>query len=249
MRSIVSLALAVSAALAVVAPGARAQQVQVSPANRTIAITTTDTAERRAEVANLSIGFQVFGPDSTTVYTQGARISEAVAAALAKLGVPRDSISSVSQSTGPTQEFNNREISPAEQAARRFQAEQSWTVKTTPDAVAKVLAAAVAAGANQSGNVDWTVTDEGALSTEAATKALAHAKAIATQMAQNLGATVSKLLYASNQAEQIQPRMLMAPRAMMEGKGGGGGGGVPTLNLSAPMITRSATVSAIFAIE
>ena len=226
-----------------------AQQVQVSQANRTIAITTSENAERRADVATLHIGYHVYAPDSAHVYAQAAEVSQAIAAALAKAGVARDAISSESQSTGESQEFRNNELPQEQRTQRRFEALQSWSVKTTPDAVAGVLAEAVAAGANESGRIDWSLVDEESLTAEAGTKALAHARDIAAQMAKGLGAKIGNLMYASNEVEAIQPRMM----ARM-GRGSGAGAmaesvQVVTLSLSAPMITRSATVSAIFAIE
>ncbi|HEY0784943.1 MAG TPA: SIMPL domain-containing protein [Acidobacteriaceae bacterium] len=227
---------------------AAAQQVQVSPANRTIAITTTENAERRADLATLHIGYHLYAPDSQQAYAQAATASQAISAALKKLGVSKDAIASESQSTQETQEYRNAALTPEERAQHRFEAMQSWTVKTTPDVVADVLAVAVTAGADASGQVDWSVADEASLTAEAGTRALGHAKEIASGMARGLGAKVGNLMYASNEVEAIRPlmRMRTAP---------GSAGSVTVsvssqkLDLSAPMITRSATVSAIFAIE
>ncbi len=225
---------------------AQAQQVQVSPANRTIAITTTENAERRADVATLHIGYRLYAPDSEHAYAQGAHASQAIAAALARLGVPKDAIASESQSIGESQEFRDNSLTPDQRTQRRFEAQQGWTVKTTPDAVAEVLAAAVTAGANSSGNIDWSVADEESLTAEAAAKALTHAKDIASQMARGLGAKVGNLMYASNEVESIRPLARMRLQTAMNSAAATI---TLTLNLSAPMITRSATVSAIFAIE
>lgn len=244
---LLAVAIAVNALGAV---GARAQQVQVSPANRTIAVTTTENAERRADVAILHIGYHVYAPDSAHAYAEAAQASQAIGAALEKLGIAKDAISSESQSTGESQDFRNNELTPEQRAQRRFESQQSWTVKTTPDAVARVLAEAVSAGANQSGNIDWSVGDDEALTAEAGAKALTHARDIAAQMAKGLGAKIGNLMYASNEVEAIRPRITMGRM----GRGSAGGIGaeqtqVVMLNLNAPMITRSATVSAIFAIE
>ena len=228
---------------------ADAQQVQVSQANRTVAITTTANAERRADVATLHIGYHVYAPDSAHAYAQAANASQAIAAALAKAGVAKDAISSESQSTGESQEFRNSTLTEEQRAQRRFEALQSWTVKTTPEAVAGLLADTVAAGANESGRIDWTVSDEESLTAEAGAKALGHARDIAAQMAKGLGAKIGNLMYASNEVEAIRPRVLLGQVAQGYGAGMGGGYMAPRLNLSAPMITRSATVSAIFAIE
>ncbi len=226
----------------------QSQQIQVSPANRTIEVVTTDTAERRADTAVVHIGYQVYAATSEAVYGQAASISKAVTAALDQLGIAKDSVESNSQSTGPVQEYTNNGLPPAEAAQRRFQAEQSWSVHAAPDAVAKVLAAAVGAGANQSGNVDWSVADSSGFSAEAAAIALKHAHAIAAQMAAGLGAKLGPLVYASNQAEpRIQQMdMMNAPPPVARAAPARN---MPQLSLSAPIERSSATVRAVFALE
>jgi uncharacterized protein YggE len=233
---------------------ARAQQVQVSPANRTIAITTTETAERRADVATLQVGYHLYGPDSAGVYAQAAQVSQAVAAALEKQGVAKDAIESEGQGTGESRDVHGPEVTAEQRAQRRYEAQQSWSVKTTPAAVSGILAAAVAAGANESGQITWAVADEASLTAEAGTKALGRARDIASQMASGLGARIGSLMYASNQVEAIRPRAEFRGGLVGVEQGAGGGmvGGIyrqPMLKLSAPMITRSATVTAIFGIQ
>jgi uncharacterized protein YggE len=241
--------------LALVVGGGRllsAQQIQVSPNNRTIAVTTTESAERRADTAVVHIGYQLYGPNSDAVTEAAGKASKAIADAEKQLGVAADAIASEGQSTGPVDGNQENDLSPDEKANRKFQAQQSWTVKTTADGAAKVLAAAVAAGANQSGAVDWSVADEGSLSAEAAGKALKHAHEIAEQMAAGLGAKLGPLVYASNEAEAIRVLPMMLRQGVLGGMGGGfgeAGLAAKILNLSAPMVTRSATVSAVFSIQ
>ena len=152
-------------------------------------------------MATLHLGYRIFAADSGSVYADAARTSNAIAAALDKAGVAKDAIESQGQSTQPMLDVQNRDLSADERARRKFEAQQSWTVKTTPDAVAKVLAVCVTAGANESGQVDWSVSDEASLTAEAGTKALARAKVLATQMANGLGARIGNLMYASNEVE------------------------------------------------
>ncbi len=234
--------------LAVAACTAQAQQVQVSPANRTIAVTATEQAERRADTALVHVGYQLYAASSREVTEQAASISKAIADALAKTGVAEDAIESEGQSTGPVQDYQNNSPTPAERANQKFQAQQSWTIRTPATGASKVLAAAVAAGANQSGAIDWSVADETSLSAEAAGKALKHAQAIAEQMAVGLNSKLGPLVYASNQAQQLdvplngrayQSLAKAAPMAASDVK----------LSLSAPIVRRSATVSAVFALQ
>jgi len=103
----------------------------------------------------------------------------------------------------------------------------------------------VKAGANQSGQIDWSFKDENAPAAEAAGKALKSARAQAEQMAQSLNAKLGALLYASNevQASPIRPMMMraMAAPAPMDK--------VQPLAINPRQIEKSATVTAIFAIE
>ena len=123
---------------------------------------------------------------------------------------------------------------------------QSWTVRTAADDAAKVLDLAVKAGANQSGQIDWSFKDEHAPEAEAAAKALKSARAQAGQMATSLNAKLGGLLFASNQtqAEPIRPLMMrsLATEQAVVDK-------VQPLAISPRQIEKSATVYAVFAIE
>ncbi len=225
---------------------AHAQQVQVSPANRTIAVTATEEAQRRADTAVVHIGYQLFAATSEQVTENAGKRSKAITDALKQAGVPAEAVESEGQGTGPNQEFAGN-LSPEERASRRFQAQQSWTVRVLAEASSKTLAAAVAAGANQSGAIDWSVADETALSAEAAGKALKHAQAIAEQMAGGLNAKLGPLVYASNQAEQaglpINGRVFEIngpPQAAAQ---------TVKLAISPQLVRRSATVHAVFSLQ
>ena len=226
-----------------------AQQIQVSAANRTIAVTASEQAERRADTAVVHIGYQLYAPTSQQVNEEAAKASKAITGALASAGIAKDAIESENQSTGPVQDYQNNGLTPEEHAQRKFQAQQSWSVRTTADAASRVLAAAVSAGANQSGAIDWSVADEASLSAEAAGKALKHAQAIAQQMAAGLGAKLGPLVYASNEAPQLRVMPMMARNAEVGILGGTGSVPDTKLSLSAPMVRRSATVSAVFSIQ
>jgi uncharacterized protein YggE len=228
--------------LAMTAP---AQTIQVSKENRTIAITATDKVIVLADVATIHIGFIDYGPDSDSAYAAGSRTSNAIVKALTTAGVPNDSIESENQNVSPVQEYQIDKLTPAEKAQRKFQVTQSWTVRTNADDAAKVLDLAVKAGANQSGQIDWSLKDENASQSEAASKALQRARVVATEMAKGLNATLGALLYASNetQAEPPSPVVMRAmPAARMAQK-------VEPLAINPRRIEKTATVYAVFAIE
>jgi hypothetical protein len=231
-------------ALSLAAVTVSAQTIQVNRENRTIAITSTDTVTVLADTARVHIGFIVFGPDSDWAYATGSRFSNAIIKALTDAEIPADAIESEAQNISPVPDFQNERLTPAERGQRRFQVTQSWTVRTAADDAAKVLDLAVKAGANQSGQIEWSFKDEHAPEAEAAAKALKGARAQATQMATSLNAKLGVLLFASNQtqAEPIRPMVMARAASVAMDK-------VQPLAISPRQIEKSATVYAVFAIE
>src|SRR5690242_17463246 len=196
-------------ALCAAAVAASAQTIQVSKENRTISVTATDKVTAVADTATVHIGFIVYGPTSDAAYASGSRTSNAIVKALTAAGVPPASIESENQSIQPVQNYQVEKLTDAEKAQRKFQVTQSWTIRTSANDASKVLDTAVKAGANQSGQIDWSFRDENAPAAQAAAKALKRAQAQAEQMAQSLNAKLGELLYASNEAQPgpIRPFM------------------------------------------
>jgi uncharacterized protein YggE len=222
-----------------------AQTIQVSKENRTISVTATDKVTAIADTATVHVGFITYGPSSDAAYANGSHLSNAIVKALSGAGVPSSAIESENQSVAPVQPYQVEKLTDTEKAQRKFQVTQSWTVRTNADDAAKVLDLAVKAGANQSGQIDWSFKDENAPEAEAAAKALQRARTQAEQMAKSLNARLGALLYASNevQASPIRPVMMRgmaAPMAMDK---------VQPLAINPRQIEKSATVNAIFAIE
>jgi uncharacterized protein len=234
--------------LAAVAVPGRAQQIVVSKDNRTIAVTTSADANLDADTVTVQIGFLTYGADQDSAYALGSKTSNAIAAALKSAGVPGDAIQSESQSIAPVQQYGNQEWTPAEKAERKFQVQQSWNVKTAAGNGAKVLDVAVKAGANQSGQMSWSVADQDALQARAAKLALDRARQIAQQMAGGLNATLGPLVYASNEAPSRGPQPLMMARSVVMAAAPAAKQ-IEPLSVSAQKVTASATVYAVFAIQ
>lgn len=219
------------------------QEIKVSKDNRTIAVSTSDKATAEADTAILAIGFKVYAADEQAAYALGSKTSNSIADALKKAGVAESAIESESQSISPVQPFELQNLPEAQKAQRQFSVQQSWSVKTSAKNAAAVLDAAVKAGANQSGNIEWTVADPDALEAQAAGKALKRARAVAARMAEGLGAKLGPLVYASNQIQQARPvPMAMASAAARVDA-------VAPLAINPHKVERSASVYAVFAIE
>jgi uncharacterized protein len=239
----------VAAAVTVCAPVLSAQTIQVDKNNRTIAITATDKASAEADVAVVTVGFQIYAPDAPSAYSRGSTLSNAIMDALKKSGVPDKAIESKEQSLTRTEFPESDKSTPAQRAQREFTLAQSWTVRAAAGDAAKILHLAIEAGANDSGNIDWDLNDRDALQAKAAALALEHARKIAERMAEGLNAHLGALIYASNQEPLTPIRRAMAYESA-EGVAGGRLAAPPSpLAIRPQQVEESATVYAVFAIE
>ena len=219
------------------------QSIQVNKDNRTVAVTATERVTAIADLAILHIGYLVYGRDKDTAYAAGTEASNAIIKALTDSGVPNASIESENQALNPVQNYQVERLSPAEIAQRKFQVQQSWLVRTTPESAAKILDTAVLAGANQSGQIDWALKDESATTAEAAARAIQRAHEIAGQMVSGFGGKVGALLYASNESESSTTRPM--PMMAMHKEANAS----EPLSINPRRIEKGVTVRAIFAIE
>jgi uncharacterized protein YggE len=227
-------------------PVLQSQTIQVDRSNRTIAVTAQDKASAPADVAAVTVGFQVYGPDAATAYNRGSQQSNAIMDALHKVGVPDKAIESQQQSLSRTAYPYDDKSTPAERAQKAFTLSQNWTVHTSAAEAAIILHEAIEAGANDSGNIDWDVADRNGLQAKAAQKALQRAREVATQMAQGLGAQLGLLIYASNQTPT--PRSIVLQEAMATAQAKAAPPPAP-LALRPQQVEETATVYAVFAIQ
>lgn len=242
-RKPASIIVLLSALFAAALP-ASAQTIQVNKENRTIAVTATDKVVVMADTATVHIGFIDYGPDSGSAYATGSRVSNAIMNALTSTGIPKDAIQSENQNVSPVQPYQVEKLSEAERARRQFQVTQSWIVRVPANDAAKTLDIAVKAGANQSGQIEWSFKDENAPQAEAAAKALQRARSQAGRMANSLNAKLGALLYASNQVEAapVRPLMMQSMAAAKVAE-------PAPLAINPREIEKIATVYAVFAIE
>ena len=245
--------LAVIVAVVLFSCVASAQTIQINRENKTIAISTTDEATATADIASITIGFEIFGPDSQSTYAEAGSLSQAILKALHNAGVDDKSIESSEQGLQRNTDFDQKD-SPEQRLKKQFVFRQSWDVSTTPQAAAGVIRAAIAAGANKSGAIDWRLADHKALQAKAAQSALVKARAVASQMAEGLHVKLGDLIYASNetpntriylarpvQSEMMNNQLTSAARIPAPPP--------PPLEIRPQTIREEATVYAVFAIE
>jgi uncharacterized protein len=248
MRRLVPAILCAAMGLVLALPAA-SQTIQIDKSNKTIAISTTDEATATDDIAAVTVGFEVFGPDYASAYTDGGKISHAVLDALHKIGVDDKSIESTGQSLQRNTEFDDKDTKE-QRANKQFVFSQSWEVCVLPHSAAEAIRVAVAAGANKSGAIDWRLSDRKALQAKAAEAALVKARAVASQMAEGLNVKLGDLIYASNQMPEEREfdrikldGKLFAPQAPPMAVA------MPTPEIRPQTIREEATVYAVFAIE
>ncbi len=243
-----ALALAFCAAFASIASS---QTIQINRDNKTIAISTTDEATATADIAAITIGFEVFGPDAQTVTGDGGKLSHAILEALHKVGVEDKQIESSSQGVERNKDFDEKE-KPEQKAREQFIFRQSWEVSVQPQLAAQAIRVAIAAGANKSGGIDWRLADRKTLQAKAAENALVKARAVANGLAEGLHVKLGALIYASNETPSTKLYFVPPPHSLVIS---GADAEVPVDSNTPPLeirpqtIREEATVYAVFAIE
>jgi len=229
-----------------------AQTIQINRENKTIAISTSDEATAIADIAAVTIGFEIYGPDYESAYSDGGKISHAILEALHKTGVEDKSIESSGQSLEQNSSFDDKD-KPDQRAKKQFVFQQSWEVSVSPTSAAEVIRAAITAGANKSGAIDWRLSDRKTLQAKAAEAALVKARTVANQMAEGLHVKLGDLIYASNETPNTRiyfPRPLQGLTLNTESASIASNVNLlPALEIRPQTIREEATVYAVFAIE
>lgn len=225
------------------------QTIQINRENKTIAISTTDEAMATADVAAVTVGFEVYGSDSKSTYAEAGKVSNAILDALHKAGVADPDIESSGQGIQRT-EFDEK-ATPAERAQKQWTCSQSWTVTSSPAAAAEVIRVAIAARANKSGAIDWRLSDRKGLQAKAAGTALVKAREVATQMAEGLHVKLGDLIYASNQTPTSRIVLAASSHEVLSTDTAALDSYItmPKLAIRPQTVREEATVYAVFAIE
>lgn len=209
-------------------------QLRIEPANRTLAVSSEDQVSVDADLAILHVGFQTLPTDAKEAYADGAKTSNDIVNALKAAGIGESAIHSEYQ-----------QLESVYGKPHKFILAEQWTVRTTPARAAEILDVAVSAGANNSGDIEWTVENEQALADRALEGATERARAQAAVLAKGMGVSLGKLIYASNEISAVIPvrpfvRMAAAQAPTAE---------APPLAIEPRKVVRSANVYAVFAIE
>jgi uncharacterized protein YggE len=211
-------------------------QLKIDSTNRTLTVSAEERVTADPELAILHIGFQTPPSDAKSAYAAGAKTSNSIVAALKQEGIAETAIRSETQN-----------LESVDAKAHRFQLSQSWTVKVTPDRAAEILDAAISAGATESGQIDWTVTDVRALEDQALDHAAARARSDAAVLAKASGVRLGSLLYLTNQVSETpayQGYSYLNASMDLKRKDA-----APPLSIEPRKVSRIAKVYAVYAVE
>jgi uncharacterized protein YggE len=213
--------------------------LQISAANRTLSVSASDHAEAEPEVAEIHIGFTAYGATLPGVYKSASDTSNGIVKAMLDAGAQKSEIQSRSQNVSRLQDYETKV-----QKGMKFSVQQSWTVSVAPKDAALILDAAIQAGANQSGDINWRMKNSVALDGEAIRRATERAHAMAAELARGLGVSLGKPIYVTNSVSAgiVEPRMMRMSAGLAMA--------APTpLAIEAQRVESTATVQIIYAIE
>jgi hypothetical protein len=229
-----------------------AQSIQINRENKTIAISTTDEATATADIASITIGFEIYGPDAQTVTAEGGKLSHAILDALHKAGVEDKAIESSGQGVERNKEFDEKE-KPEQRAKEQFIFRQAWEASVPPQLAAEAIRVAITAGTNKSGAIDWRLADRKSLQAKAAENALVKARAVADRMAEGLHVKLGALIYASNETPNTRLYLMRPTQGLVLNTESSSVSSTipagPPLEIRPQTIREEATVYAVFAIE
>lgn len=224
---------------------AAAQDVQVSPSNRTISVLASETLRVEPDLAIARVGYSNFGATKETAYADNLRMVEKITKALFDAGLSKEDVETETLQLSVV-DSPNHDWTAKERQDRKFQAEQSWKIRLKVSDAQKIVDLAVAAGATDVSPVQWVVADVHALEVRASSAALDKARVIAEQIAKQMGVKLGVLLYATNwqpQDLEFVTRSGLTTTVTVSGQA------QPSLVLFPQKVEKTGTVSAIFAIE
>jgi len=235
LRHLAFSAFAIICALPCFAQLSNQPQLKIDSSDRTLAVSAQEQVTAEPDVAILHIGFVTPLSDAQSAYAAGASASNQIVAAIKQAGIAESAIHSESQ-----------RLEPVDIKAHKFRLAQYWTVRVSPSRVAEILDIAVAAGATESGDIEWTIENRKLLEDKALEQAAARARSDAVVLARGMGVQLGKLLYTSNQGSAFLPTPRPYAMARMSA---GVEANAPPLAIEPQKVTASATVYAVFAIE
>jgi len=190
-------------------------------------------------IAEINLGVKVEDSPTAQAATQlGVEQMNQVVEAIKEAGVEAKDIKTTQYNLFPNYDYTRakgRELTG-------WNLDQSVRVKIRDlESVGEVIAAATAAGANQAGNVSFTIDDEDELKKEARAQAIAKAKAKAKELSKQAGLKLGKVINVM-ESQTSFPRPIFARAEALVGDFGGAGGSAPSIEPGENEVVVSVTL-------
>lgn len=176
----------------------------------------------KADIANITIGFKTeIKKEAAEASSESAQKMNDIIATLKDLGIEEKDIKTTSYSLNPVYNWTEREG----QVLRGYEVSQNVNVKVRDlDKIGEVISSSTEKGANQVGNVSFSIDDEYELKNQARELAINKAKEKATLMASQSGMTLGKVksVYENTNMDYPVPMYANAKLEMDQATGMGG---------------------------
>ncbi len=187
-----------------------AQPQHVATDRKTIEISATEKTVVAADIATVKIGYQNLSATKDAAYGENTRVANKIIQAILDAGVPKDAIETESLRLEQEQErYSQKPDQPL-----KFSANQQWKVYSKASEAQKIVDIAIAAGANQIEDIEWSVSDPAQLDAKAYAAAISRAKSIAEQTASQTGLKLGDIISLANSASSFE-RVSRGSRAML----------------------------------
>jgi len=247
MRVVIGWACALVVVAGMVS-AAQGQCNQNCEERRTISVNGTGTVTIEADLAAVRVGYKIYGPDAKTAYSTAVDTSNAIMNALTESGIAKEAIESTSQVVQHTQQYELQQFpfNSPERAQKEFTDAQSWTIRVKPDQAGKALNAAITAGANESGWIEWLAENPGPMQLEASAKAVADARREAERIAQVSGVRLGRVVSVTQNQGPVAMDRIGSIAGIVSGNGQGFN---QQLAINSRRIEYQSMVYVVFSIE
>ncbi len=157
---------------------------------KTIEVSATEKIEVIAEIATIKLGCQNQAATKDAAYAENTRLANKIVQAILDAGVAKEAIGT--ESLNLEQEQDRYGVKPNQPL--KYFASQKWQIRAQASEAQKIVDIAVAAGANQIENVEWSVKDPAQLEAKAYSAALKRAKELAEQTASQTGLKLGEIV-------------------------------------------------------
>lgn len=185
-------------------------------ADRQITVQGTGKVQAKPDIAQYSIGVNT-GPQTTAAAAMKILSDKfnGVLAAVKSQGVKADDIKTTNLSINPVYDWSN-----GKQTLKGFEASENIEIKIRDlSKVGDILAQSAIQGANQAGNLQFTIDEPEKLQTEAQKNAIADAQSTAKELAKSLGVKLGNVKTFSTSGSMPVPYPVYRNSAMDTGAG------------------------------